>query len=481
MKRGKLVAIIVSGVLLLATPITLVSVGFGAPSVFQDTYYGELSEMFFKLKHTSGKKVVFVGNSAVAFGINSDLVGSELVGYKVVNLGLYGAIGTRTMIDLSKANINEGDIVVVCPEPYKQTSSLYFSAKEMWRAADSDFSMLQMLPYEQNGYMVGAFPGYVAEKIQYSSSEEKPMNTGVYSRSAFKRENGQYADYVVADRPYNMMGGGYDGTNLPLLSKDVFGEGFLDYLNDYASFVKDRKASLYFGFCPLNSLSLGDNKAKDADDFYDYLDEKLNFPLLGHPAKYFFDYRFFYDNNVHMNSAGMSHYTSALVEDLKLELGLPTKNSIPLAEPPEIPADTHEDGDNSDLDKFELEIIDGEVERYARIKSLSEAGKAASILTLPSTYEGVPVREFDATVFQNNKTVSRIVLPSNIHSIYDRSFYGATRLSELYFRHDSILGMSVGVNFLEGADNCYIYIKKNVSVADCAGGWERYESRIRYY
>ena len=365
-------------------------------------------------------------------------------------------------------------------EPYKQTSSLYFSAKETWRAMDSDLSMLSHLAESERGYMIGGFVEYAAEKVKYSSSEEKPMNVGAYSRSAFTKDNNNI-DYNSYDRPYNIMKGGYDNANLPIIDKSVFGDGFIKYLNEYASDIKKQEADIYYGFAPVNSLAIDGDKTKKADELYDYLSSELTFPLLNSPEKYFLDYRYFYDNNVHLNNAGMNIYSDLLTEDLKLALNIHTQNHIPILEPPEIPVDTDIDGDNKDLDKFTYEIIEGEVEKYVRITGLTEAGKEASDITIPSTYEGLPIREFAKEVFQNNKVISRIILPKNIHTIYDNSFSGATRLSALYFEHDSILGINVGIDYLNGADNCYIYIKKTVSIADCAGGWERYQSRIRYY
>ena len=479
--KKRIPLIIVSAALLLSLPITLISVGFGMPSVFSDTYYGELATMYSKLRSQRYQKLVIIGNSAVAFGVRSDLLHNELPSYYTVNFGFYGAIGTKAMLDLSRNHIKSGDVVVLAVEPYEQTSSLYFSGEEMWRSADSDMSLLQGVTRDERGYMVGSFANYVAEKVKYSSSEEKPMNEGVYSASAFMDAKGDRLDYITYSRPYNVMSGGYDSANLPIIGKEVYGPGFIDYLNEYADYVASKGAKAYFGFTPVNALSVGENAERKADELYDYLRENLRFSIIGHPYKYFLDYRLFYDNNVHMNSAGMYYYTDLLAEDIKFALGMKPGTNTPLPEIPEMPPESVVDEDNSDLDKFEYEIVDGTTEKYARITRLSEAGKEVSSITVPSTYQGLPVREFDPSTFQGDKAISRIILPSNIRAIYNSSFAGATRLSALYFRHDSILGINVGTEFLEGADNCYLYLKSMVQIADCAGGWERYQNRIRIY
>ena len=480
MKRT-IITIAVSVVLLLVVPVTLVITGFATMPRFDETYYGELAYMYDRLESAEGKKIVLVGNSAVAFGVRSDLLENEFPGYTVVNFGLYGALGTKLMLDLSRPHISEGDIVVVMPEPIEQSMSLYFSAEDAWRAMDGDFSMLGCVSGDDAAAMAGNFAGYVGEKFEYIRSDEKAPGTGAYSQSAFDDESGEEVGYMTFDRPYNVMSGGYDPTLTTDFSVSLIGAGFTDYLNDYAAELKERGAEVYFGFVPANELMMTEEASANAEEYYAYLDGKLSFDLIGHPVKYVMDYRWFYDNNVHMNSAGMYAFTDMLAEDLKLALGITTPNSIEIPDMPEIPMDDPVTGDNKDADKFEWEIVSDALGEYVRLTGLTAEGKTMTEITLPSDYDGVPVREFAPEVFSGNTTISRITLPQNISRLYDNSFDGAVRLSALVFEHDSVLGMTAGEDFLEGADNCSIYLKKGVSFAGCAGGWEKYQDRVVYY
>ena len=116
MKKSSKIIRIVSGVALAviffaAIPLSLLGSVFLTPSRYDETYYGELTHMVRRLKDTEGKRIIFVGNSAMAFGILPELIRAEIPGYTAVVFGLYGAIGTKAMINLSKAGIREGDIV----------------------------------------------------------------------------------------------------------------------------------------------------------------------------------------------------------------------------------------------------------------------------------------------------------------------------------------------------------------------------------
>ena len=112
-------AIVIFLVALLSIPVTFIIIGFATPSQYALTYYGELGKMYENLRLTSGRKIVIIGTSSVAFGVDSALMSEELsaagADYEVVNFGLYGALGTKVMLDLSEQYIGEGDIVVFAP------------------------------------------------------------------------------------------------------------------------------------------------------------------------------------------------------------------------------------------------------------------------------------------------------------------------------------------------------------------------------
>ena len=69
------------------------------------------------------------------------------------------------------------------------------------------------------------------------------------------------------------------------------------------------------------------------------------------------DYEWFYDSNLHMNSAGMYVYTRQIVEVLKAQLSIDTETKIDIPEKPEIPADDAEEGDNADAACFTYELV----------------------------------------------------------------------------------------------------------------------------
>ena len=111
------------------------SVIFKKEAVYGNVFVAALGDKYERLLAADSEKIVVVGGSSVAFGLDSKLM-EEKTGIPVVNFGLYAALGTKLMLDLSLPHINEGDTVVIAPELDAQTLSLYFNASTTLRALD---------------------------------------------------------------------------------------------------------------------------------------------------------------------------------------------------------------------------------------------------------------------------------------------------------------------------------------------------------
>ena len=119
--KQKTLTIIITLALALVIPVTLLCWGFWVPAQFGDTFMGELKHKVQLLRETEGKRLILVGGSSVAFGIDSALLQQHFPDYQVVNFGMYAALGTTVMLELSEPYIREGDIVILMPEQQAQT------------------------------------------------------------------------------------------------------------------------------------------------------------------------------------------------------------------------------------------------------------------------------------------------------------------------------------------------------------------------
>lgn len=459
-KRTVILTVVFSVILILLIPIVTIICGFGTPAVFSQTYYGELAEMYGRIKNCQGKKIIILGNSSVAFGVDSGLIENELrvdkLDYTVCNFGLYGAIGTKAMLDLSEKYVDDGDVVIFTPELDSQSLSLYFSGKEFFYAADSDFSLLSHVKSENVGSLVGAFSSYTSEKMSYIKAGKVASSGTLYSRASFDNR----CD-MIAERNHNIMTDGHDVNNPIMIDENMLGDDFVDYLNSYYKKITAKGATMYYSFAPMNKRALPENYSEKLDAFADAVTDKLDFVILGSPHDYVLDYEWFYDSDVHLNSSGMTVRSIRLTNDLKMAFGLTSPVLSLMPDKPEIPVDDEKgDGEvnNDFVDFFDYEETpDG----FYLIVGLKENGASLAEITVPYSYNGTKIIGFSAETFAGNTSVKEIAVQSNIKLLRDGSFSGCSALEKLIVLNRDPESVAVGYSLLDGAANCTIYVSKD--------------------
>ena len=313
---------------ILAEQVFFLICGFGLPVQFGDTFMGELKSKYERLKETSGKRIVLVGGSGVAFDCDSALMDDFFPSYEIVNFGMYAGLGTKAVMDLSENYIHEGDIVILSPEQSEQTFSDYFNGECMWQAADGAFGMLRDLKSENFDAMLGNFPRFALEKLNYVMKGQKPQTDSIYQKKSFNT----YGDIELDTCRENILPNGYDVNQKVRFTEDVVQPEFMDYMNDWAKRLEKKGAVVWYRYCPVNKLSV-----EDMDDLaaYDvFLRQKLDFPVIGNPENSLMEAEWFFDTNFHLNQPGKEVNTVQLIRDMKAMLGDDRAVTVELPEKP---------------------------------------------------------------------------------------------------------------------------------------------------
>lgn len=313
---------------ILAEQVFFLICGFGLPVQFGDTFMGELKSKYERLKETSGKRIVLVGGSGVAFDCDSALMDDFFPSYEIVNFGMYAGLGTKAVMDLSENYIHEGDIVILSPEQGEQTFSDYFNGEYMWQAADGAFGMLRDLKSENFEAMLGNFPRFALEKLNYVMKGQKPQTDSTYQKKSFNT----YGDIELDTCRENILPNGYDVNQKVRFTEDVVQPEFMDYMNDWAKRLEKKGAVVWYRYCPVNKLSV-----EDMDDLaaYDvFLRQKLDFPVIGNPENSLMEAEWFFDTNFHLNQPGKEVNTVQLIRDMKAMLGDDRAVTVELPEKP---------------------------------------------------------------------------------------------------------------------------------------------------
>ncbi|MBE6568976.1 MAG: hypothetical protein E7658_02000 [Ruminococcaceae bacterium] len=398
----KIIISVLHAVILLITPmVVLAAVTFAAPCQYDETFLGELKDKHARLASVEGEKIVVIGGSSMAFGLDSALL-EEYTGMPVVNYGLYATIGTKAMLDMSRPYIGKGDIVVICPETDEQTYSLYYNAHSMWQALDCDLSMLKDAGFSNYGKLLAVLPEFTAEKLGFIRTDSKPSPSGIYAESSFN----EYGDISVP-RPYNEMPAFYDSSMAISLTTDLLNEEFVEYLNEYAAYCSLRGADVYFSFSPINADAVV-STAEDRTEFYRSLGEQLHFPVISDVNDYILDSAYFYDTNFHLNSRGALLRTSLLADDLLRVMGRTERVETVKYTAPTRPEDYFSLKFNSDENaKY---YLCEEIEGGLMITGLTEEGKSQTTLQIPRGVDGKAVLAIGDNAFAGSDVLETVII-----------------------------------------------------------------------
>ncbi|MBQ3015823.1 MAG: hypothetical protein IJD79_03480 [Clostridia bacterium] len=406
---GKVIALL----LVIILPIALLfGYVFSIPPQYTNTFVGELDDKFERLTSIDEPKIVVVGGSSVAFGLESELL-EKYTDMPVVNFGLYAALGTKVMLDLSKAGIGEGDIVILSPELDAQTMSMYFNSETTLQATDDNPAMLRYVAPEHYFSLLGSLWDHVGQKLEYQK-DGAPNPSGVYNGNNFN----EYGD-LEYERPGNVMALYYDPNTVITLDESILDEEFIDYMNDYIKYCEKKGATVYFSYCPMNHMALADGTTDESIAAFDALmKEKINCKFISYIEDYILAPGYFYDTNFHLNDAGSVYRTLQLATDLMLEMNITTLIEEKL---PEVPA--LKDGMIEVTEKIE----GGEFFTYEalangnyKITGLTEAGKAEKTLTIPLGVEiggsslAAAITIIDEGAFAGG-VVETVIIPENTY------------------------------------------------------------------
>lgn len=411
--------------------LTLATVIFALPPVYQNTFVGELGEKYDRLTSIKEPKIVVLGGSSVAFGLDSAMMEAHL-GMPVVNFGLYANFGTRLMLDLSRPHIGEGDIVILAPEMNAQTLSLYFNAGTLWQALDGYPAMLRAVDGENIPAMLGTAFRFAADKLGYLVSGDRPQNTGAYAKEYFN----EYGDNVY-DRPYNITTGTIRSISLDFFTEDdgvtTDYEAFVAYLNTYIDDVTRAGATVYYSFCPMNAQALTEDTTPDTIfAYYQNLRASLHCRVISNINDYIMEEGYFFDSALHLNNAGVTVRTVRLIDDVKRERGDATI-TMPEEDLPAAPGFRRDTilGEEEENLYFLLRRDRVGGEEFYTVTGLNPAGLSQRTLKIPDIVDGLPVRTV-ATGALTGGAVRELTLGLNVSRLDSGALGGASSLRAVH-------------------------------------------------
>lgn len=429
---------------------------------YGNTFYAELKYKTELLENTEENKIVFIGGSSLAFGLRSEEI-EKVLGYKVVNYGLYAAIGTKPMMDLALKDIKEGDIVILAPELSKETYSLNFNYEMVNKCLENcgyyknRFSIL-----DRGNLLINKF-SYIIEKANVNVNVQPP-----YDLASFNEYGDIESELVKQNILYDL----YDTEQLIIPNKELANIDFIECVNNYAKKVERKGAKIYFTYSPTNRLSLeGDN----ISEFYDVLEKELKVKTLGTINDFVYHEDYFYDTNYHLNYAGSLIHSKQLAGFIKDELGIESDYVIEEIEKPNPKYELSQE--ETDSECFIFKIVDNELV----LSGVKEEYKGERKLIVPEMIDDMPVTGILSSAFSNMPNLEVVILPKHINQLANDIFIGSPNVQKLYLLGETAPSF-VGNGLLNGTTNCNIYVNPDALSSYLLGyTWSNYKKQIHTY
>lgn len=278
-------------------------------SQYKYSYNASLVDKINRLNSINEPKIILVGNSNLAFGIDSKSI-EDAFGMQVVNLGLHAGLGNAFLEEIAKLNINQGDIIIVCHSDYSDTDAIDDTELAL---LTYDYNRVVFPVFRKKDYidLLKAYPTYLRKSyLLWFMKEGNLVPKGCYSREAFN----EYGDviYKPEDEQINEYYFQNNFYHLPKISNDC-----IDRLNEFNRYCNEKGANLVVAGYP---IEWGKYNRYSKDDFIDFQNELtivLDCPVISDYTDYFFPYDYFYNGWLHLNEKGTQARTQQLIEDLR--------------------------------------------------------------------------------------------------------------------------------------------------------------------
>jgi hypothetical protein len=272
------------------------------------------------IRTTPSPKIVLVGGSNLAFGIDSRMMEDSL-GIRIVNMGLYAQLGLRYMLAQVKPYIRRGDVVIIVPE-YDQfygkfsegdntlNTALLYAPSDRIPDFIKSYSVVDVVlrPRVENARR--SFLEATADVFGVKDKYFPPDTNPVYNRHSFNR----YGD-VVSHLGKKSMNP--DSIYVkPLPPPKQFNRKTVDELNDIADRAREKGAHAYFLFPSYIDRSYLINSGA-IEWLRLRLARQMRVPILGTAEDFVFPARWFFDTRFHLNETGRGPRTLKLIEILR--------------------------------------------------------------------------------------------------------------------------------------------------------------------
>jgi len=290
--------------LIAAGLVATLSVAFLLLPISDRLYIAAINDKYDMLVEADSPKIVLIGGSNLAFGLDSERVEREL-GYRVVNIGIHGGLGLRFMLQLVKPHLKAGDVVVFIPEyGLLMQPTPGIALAEALAVFPRGARYVDPVDVDSRVFLRA-----LQRRFWFAIGFEVDREREVYSRFGFN-SHGDLTAHIGAPRKFQPTPeDSLDISTFP----DPLG---IELMNEFDQACREIGVRVALSFSPY-PRSLAPESESDATRWKSQLVTALNLTVVSNPSDYFFPIDHFYDTQSHLSGDGREARTAQLIGDLQ--------------------------------------------------------------------------------------------------------------------------------------------------------------------
>ena len=260
-------------------------------------------------------RIVFVGGSNLAFGLDSAAFANE-TSFKPVNMGLHVELGLDFILHEAKSGLRSGDVVVLSPEyelfgvDYSGGGEILYTAVEQHVANVQHLSLPSVLRVSDNGFLLlSQILDYDYRCLTGNRGIYEPTNpNNPYKRSGFNEYGDVIAHYGMPRKEFP-----FPKLDTKVNSRTI--NRTISRLRDFQQWCQQNGIVVVVTFPTVPEQYMQQNRSsvvaiRDAV-------QSLNIPILATPEEMTFPLDDFFDTPYHLTEPGIRQRTTILISRLK--------------------------------------------------------------------------------------------------------------------------------------------------------------------
>ena len=275
-----------------------------------------------RLITAEGKKMVFHAGSNVSYGIDIETIQNKLGGeYAGVNFGCNQGTPAVFYIEVAVAHMNEGDIVVLCPEYHKYQYGYNEMNTTTWQIFEGAYNAYADVDIRNYIKVFTSFASFNTNRYNvrastYESYNKQGGEPGVSQYGEFNiNHNGQTSGLIGDIKNWENKGGvGSLKMDLGLVTAD-----YNVNMNKAIDMVLDKGGKVYISFASTLKLALtkeGQNPAVQAEFRAAVVRAFPKATVISDPGTFILDKSWFYNSYYHLSTPASKQRAELLAKDI---------------------------------------------------------------------------------------------------------------------------------------------------------------------